>query len=104
MEENIYNEIEEIMKEQEDINDAFLNTFNLYNSDFDFSIFNESKQYWLLSEPLSDQTFNNLITYYEDKEEFEKCQILMDRKGKRDDYWQKIPNTTKYQKIFKHKK
>tara|TARA_R100001244_G_scaffold78585_1_gene62033 strand:- start:4306 stop:4629 length:324 start_codon:yes stop_codon:yes gene_type:complete len=102
MEENSYIKTD-LMKEEEDIHDAFLNTFNLYKDDFEFTMFEKAKQYWLLSDPLSNETFKNLIDYFEGKEEFEKCQLLMDKKGKRKEFWNKVPKTGKYKKIFKTK-
>jgi len=66
------------------------NTYRLIVSDYDYKAMDDSGGYWLLKNADSLSALKNVISYYEEMEDFERCaelfEILKKREQKLEDH------------------
>jgi len=73
--EDFYNEIENNELDQELADEAMRNTYDFVMGGYDWDSLPET--FWMLGEPESSEAINQLIEYFTETEEYEKCAKLV---------------------------
>jgi len=83
------------MLEKEELTDAEIlaismdNTYKLILNKYDYETMDEDGGYWLLKHAKSISALKNVISYYEEVENFERCAELfeiLNKRQKQEDY------------------